>query len=282
MFRIILLILFLITSNIVFAQVDLKRFSESQRIFFVAEEKNLLATTNNPASMGISDNNSGLILSYDFENLNYQGNSSAYISFNNFGFYYQDVFNINSVRLQNYAVNLSVGDDVISLGNSIRFINATYPDYKLNYFSFDGGIIFKPFNFFSIGILARNINQIILDSLDYSRSYTAGIGLLLLDKAFNLFAEADFKDDTKLKDIITTLGITISPIEILEVRAAVTLNPDDLITIQSQQFQIIDLNYESFLSASVKLLQALKIGGAVFFNDKGEKTRFTTFVALPL
>lgn len=282
MFKTISLILFLIISNIVSAQFDIKRFSESQRIFFVAEENNLLATINNPASIGLSDNNSGLILSYDFENLNYQGNSSVYISFNNFGFFYQDLYNINSVRLQNYAVNLSVGDEVISLGNSLRFIHAKYPGYDLNFFSFDGGILFKPLDFISFGLLARNINQIRLDSIDYNRNYSAGIGLLFLDRTFNLFAEADFKDNSKFDNIITTIGLTLSPTEILELRAAVTLNPEDLKILRSEQFQTIDLKYESFIAASVKLLEAIKIGAAVFFNDRGEKTSFTTFVALPL
>ncbi|GMU95792.1 MAG: hypothetical protein HZC46_06425 [Ignavibacterium album] len=282
MFRRISLILFLIISNIVSAQVDIKRFSESQRIFFVAEEKNLLATTNNPASIGINDNNSGFILSYDFENLNYQGNSSAYISFNNFGFFYQDVYSINSVRLQNYAVSLSVGDDIISLGNSLRFINASYPDNDLNYFSFDGGILFKPLEFISFGLLARNINQIRLDSINYERYYSAGLGLFFLDKTFNLFAEAYFKDNSKIDNLTATTGLTITPIEILEIRAAVTLNPEDLKIIRNEQFQSIDLNYESFLGASVKLFEAIKIGAAVFFNDRGEKTSFTTFIALPL
>lgn len=282
MFRRISLILFLIISNIVSAQFDIKRFSESQRIFFVAEEKNLLATTNNPASIGINDNNSGLILSYDFENLNYQGNSSAHINFNNFGFFYQDVYNINSVRLQNYAVNLSVGDDIVSLGNSLRFINAKYSDHQLNYFSIDGGIIFKPLEFISFGLLARNINQIRLDSINYERNYSVGFGLLLLDKTFNLFAEAYFKDNSKFDNITATIGLTITPIEIWEIRAAVTLNPEDLRIIRSDQFQTIDLNYESFLGVSVKLLEAIKLGAAVFFNDRGEKTRFATFIALPL
>lgn len=282
MFRRISLIIFLIISNIVSAQFDIKRFSESQRIFFVAEEKNLLATTNNPASIGINDNNSGLILSYDFENLNYQGNSSAHINFNNFGFFYQDVYNINSVRLQNYAVNLSFGDDIISLGNSLRFINAKYSDYQLNYFSIDGGIIFKPLEFISFGLLARNINQIRLDSITYERNYSAGFGLLLLDKTFNLFAEASFKDNSKFDNLTATIGLTITPIDILELRAAVTLNPEDLKIIRSEQFQTIDLNYESFLGVSVKLLETIKLGTVVFFNDRGEKTRFTTFIALPL
>lgn len=282
MFRSVLIVFIFLLSSSIFAQFNLKRFSASQRIFFVAEENNLLATTNNPASIGISNNNSGLVIGYDFENLNSQGNSSVHINFNNFGFFYQDLYNINSVRLQNYAVNLSVGDEVISIGNSLRFINAKYPAYNLNFFSFDGGILFKPLDFISFGLIARNINNIRLDSVDYSRNYSAGVGLLFLDRTFNLFAEADFTDNNKFEDIITTLGLTLSPTEMLELRAAVTLNPEDLKILRNEQFQTIDLQYESFIAASVKLLEAIKIGAAVFFNDRGEKTSFTTFIALPL
>jgi hypothetical protein len=256
--------------------------TEIQRIFFVAEASGLGSTSHNPASMGIRQDNTGVLFGYDFDEFSSQGNSSAFITFSNFAFAYQDIYNINNVRLQNYTVNLSYGNDVISIGSSNRYTVAAYPSYQLKLFSFDAGFIFKPFSFLNLGFLARNLNEIKFDSLDYPRNYSAGIGLVLFDERFSLYADLDFKDNYKPKNSITTLGLVIIPVDILELRAGAVLNPDDLLILRDRTFQSIDINYQAFISASFLVGNTIRITAATKFNDRGEKTRFTAVIGFPL
>jgi len=276
------LILIISFSSGLQAQQSLTRLTEIQRIFFVAEASGLGSTSHNPASMGIRQDNTGVLFGYDFDEFSSQGNSSAFITFSNFAFAYQDIYNINNVRLQNYTVNLSYGNDVISIGSSNRYTVAAYPSYQLKLFSFDAGFIFKPFSFLNLGFLARNLNEIKFDSLDYPRNYSAGIGLVLFDERFSLYADLDFKDNYKPKNSITTLGLVIIPVDILELRAGAVLNPDDLLILRDRTFQSIDINYQAFISASFLVGNTIRITAATKFNDRGEKTRFTAVIGFPL
>lgn len=278
----LILLFFIAYCTGIFAQQKLTRLTEMQRIFFVAEASGLGSTSHNPASMAIRTNNTGVLFGYDFDEFSSQGNSSAIIAFNNFAFAYQDIYNINDVRLQNYTVNLSYGNEVISIGSSNRYTVAGYPSYQLKLFSFDAGFIFKPFSFLNFGFLARNLNEIKFDSIDYPRNYSAGVGIVFFDEKFSLYADADFKDNYKLKNAVTTLGVVIIPIDILELRAGATLNPDDLIVIRDRTFQSIDINYQAFISASFLVENSIRITAATRFNDRGEKTRFAAVIGFPL
>jgi hypothetical protein len=276
-------VIFIITCNAgLFAQQGLTRLTEMQKLFFVAEASGLGSTSHNPASMGIRNDNTGVLFGYDFDEFSSQGNSSAIIAFNNFAFTYQDIYNINNVRLQNYTINLAYGNEVISIGSANRYTVSGYPSYQLKLFSFDAGLIFKPFGFLNFGFLARNLNEIKFDSIDYPRNYSAGIGLVLFDEKFSLYADADFKDNYKLKNAVTTLGIVIIPIDILELRAGAVLNPDDLIVIRDRTFQSIDINYQAFVSAGFLVENTIRITAATRFNDRGEKTRFAVVIGFPL
>ncbi len=286
----IIIFILVLQAGLLFAQQDLSRLTEMQKIFFVSEASGLASTSYNPAAMSMRADNNGVILGYDFDEFNIQGNSSVFLTSNNIGISYQDVYSINNVRLQNYSVNISVGNEYFSIGTTNRYTLAKYPLYNLDQFSFDAGIIFKPASFISFGFLARNLSEIKLDSLNYVRNYTAGIGLIFFDEALRLYADADFKDNAKFDDLSGTLGVVISPLNLFEFRGGLVLNPNDILSLREDDLNItelsdiiiINLKYEAFVSASFLIKDTIRATAAARFNDVGERTRFSIVFGFPL
>ena len=138
-----LTLILLFQTSFILAQQNMTRLTEMQKIFFVSEASGLSSTSYNPAGMSIRKDNNGVILGYDFDDLKVQGNTSVFMTMNNIGISYQDVYNVNKIRLQNYAINLSVGNEYFSIGTINRYTMATYYSHKLNEFSFDAGVILK-------------------------------------------------------------------------------------------------------------------------------------------
>lgn len=277
----IIIIIFLL-SGVFYAQQDILRLTEFQKIFFVSEESDLASTAYNPAGMSMRRNNKGVVIGYDFDEFSNQGNSSVFLSTENIGIAYQDIYNINNVRLMNYAVNLSIGNKYISIGTSNRYTIAQYPMYDLKLFSLDAGIILKPASFLSLGLLARNLNQVKFDSLNYIRNYTAGIGLIFFDETLSLYADIDFKDNTIINDLAGTIGLVIAPLNLFEFRGGVTLNPSDILELRNGSPKLIDLKYEVFISASFLIRNAIRVTTATRFNDLGERTRYMIVFGFPL
>jgi hypothetical protein len=280
--RIISFLVVIIYSGLLIAQPDMTRLTEMQKIFFVSEASGLASTSYNPAAMSIRPDNNGVILGYDFDEVNVQGNSSVFLTMDNIGISYQDIYNINNVRLQNYAINLSIGNEYFSIGTNNRYTMASYSAYDLKLFSFDAGIILRPASFISLGLLARNLSEVRFDSLNYIRNYTAGIGLTFFDETLNLYADADFKDNSKLDDISGTVGLVIAPLNLFEFRGGVVLNPDNILEIKDGSLKIIDIKYEAFVSASFLIRDAIRLTAAARFNDAGERTRFAVVFGFPL
>lgn len=280
--RIISFLVVIIYSGLLIAQPDMTRLTEMQKIFFVSEASGLSSTSYNPAAMSIRPDNNGVILGYDFDEVNVQGNTSVFFTMDNIGISYQDIYNINNVRLQNYAINLSIGNEYFSIGTNNRYTMASYPAYDLKLFSFDAGIILRPASFISLGLLARNLSEVRFDSLNYIRNYTAGIGLTFFDETLNLYADADFKDNSKIDDISGTVGLVVAPLNLFEFRGGVVLNPDNILEIQDGNLQIIDIKYEAFVSASFLIRDAIRLTAAARFNNAGERTRFAVVFGFPL
>lgn len=281
MLKIFFVLVIFIKSNLLFSQQEITRLTELQKIFFVSEASGLASTSYNPAALGIGLSNSGVILGYDFDNFKNQGNSSVFLTSNNIGISYQDIYNTNNIRLQNYSINLSIGNEHLAIGTTNRYSVAKYSTYSLKLFSFDAGIILKPVSFISFGLLARNLNEAAFDSLNYVRNYTAGIGLILFNETFNLFADVDFKDNSIINELSSTVGIVFSPLNLFEFRGGVVLNPEDIIDLSNNNPIIIDLKYESFISASFLIKNTIRITAAARFNDRGERTRFSAVFGFP-
>jgi murein DD-endopeptidase MepM/ murein hydrolase activator NlpD len=269
-------------TSLLFAQQDITRLTEMQKIFFVSEASGLASASYNPAAMSIRPNNNGVVIGYDFDDVKAQGNSSVFLTTENIGISYQDVYNINNIRLKNYAINLSIGNKLFSIGTTNRYTMASYSSYELKRFSFDAGIILRPASFLSLGLLARNLGEGNFDSLNYIRNYTAGIGLTFFDETFNLYADADFRDNSKLNDISGTIGLVIVPINLFEFRGGVVLNPDNIQEIRDGNSKIIDLKYEGFVSVGFLIKNTIRVTAAARFNDVVDRTRFTAVFGFPL
>jgi hypothetical protein len=277
-----LIILLFLLSNVFYAQQDLTRFAELQRIFFVAEASGLASATYNPAAICMRTDNNGIVLGYDFNEFKQQGNSSAFFTMNNFGIAYQDIYNINDVRLQNYSVNLSIGNEYFAIGTTNRLMRALYPGKDVDKFSLDAGIIIKPAPFISLGMLARNLSQISFDSLNYARTYTAGVGLIFFDEQLSLYGDVDFQDNTKIDNVSGTLGLVIAPLDLFEFRGGVILNPADITELREGKPKVIDLKYASFVTASFLIEKSIRLTAGASFNSAGERTRYSVIIGFPL
>lgn len=272
----------LIHAGLLFAQDNMTRLTEMQKIFFVSEASGLAATSYNPAAMSIKTDNNGVVLGYDFDDTKIQGNSSVFLTMDNIGISYQDIYNYRQVRLQNYAVNLSIGNEYFSIGTINRYTMAKYPSYELKEFSFDAGVILRPMKFLSLGLLARNLSEVSFDSLNYIRNYTVGIGFTLFDETLNLYADADFIDNSTIDDLAGTVGLVIAPLNLFEFRGGVILNPANILDLREGSPKFIDLKYEAFVSASFLIKNTIRLTVGTRFNDKGERTRFSTIIGFPL
>ncbi|HMN25478.1 MAG: hypothetical protein IT276_11060 [Ignavibacteriaceae bacterium] len=278
----LIFILIVVFANTLYAQQDITRLTELQKIFFVSETASMAATSLNPAGMSMRRNNNGVIIGYDFDEFSNQGNSSVFLSTDNFGISYQDVYNINNIRLLNYSINLSIGNEFISVGTSNRYTIAKYASYDLDLFNLDAGIILRPASFLSIGLLARNLTEVKFDSLNYLRNYTAGFSLMFFDQTLNLYADVDFKDNSKIDDLAGTVGLVISPLNLFEFRGGVILNPDNILDLRSSVPRLVDLKYEAFVSASFLIKNTIRVTAGTRFNDAGERTRYSVVFGFPL
>lgn len=275
-------IIILVFANTLNAQQDITRLTELQKIFFVSETASMAATSLNPAGMSMRRNNSGVIIGYDFDEFSNQGNSSVFLSTDNFGISYQDVYNINNIRLLNYSINLSIGNEYISIGTSNRYTIAKYGSYDLDLFNLDAGIIIRPASFMSVGLLARNLSEVKFDSLNYLRNYTAGVSFMFFDQTLNLYADVDFKDNTRIDDLAGTVGLVVSPLNLFEFRGGVILNPDNILDLRNSVPRLVDLKYEAFVSASFLIKNTIRVTAGTRFNDAGERTRYSVVFGFPL
>lgn len=263
------LILLILICSPGFAQDDLHRIPQVNRIFFISEIDGLTANIVNPAGLSIKPDDDGFLFSYDFVESNQQGNSFASFSLGNFGFSYQDIYNYSDIRMQSYSANLSIGGEFLAVATSNKIISLGYPTYSYDFFSIDAGIIMRPAKSVGLSFVARNLGEPIVDSLDFGRNYTAGIGIFLFNDMLKLFGEVDFnKSDEVSKDIAGNAGIILQPIGILEIRAGAYRNPEKI--------------YEGFLAASFLIENSFRIMVSTRFNEDQETVRFSAMLVLPL
>ncbi len=256
-------------SGLSFSQSNLHRISQANRIFFISEIDGLTANIVNPAGLSIKPNDDGFLLSYDFVDFNNQGNSFASFSMGNFGFSYEDLFNYQDIRLQNYAINLSIGGEFLAISTSNKIVSVSYPAYSKDYFSVDAGIILRPAKSVSLSFVARNISEPTIDSLDFSRNYTAGIGIFLFNNAIRLFGEVDFNKNNSIdKNVAGNVGIVLQPADVFELRASAYRNIDGM--------------YEGILAASFLIENSFRIMVSTRLNESQERTRYSAMIVLPL
>jgi hypothetical protein len=254
---------------IVFAQEDISRVSQTNRIFFISELNGLTANIVNPAGLSIKPNDDGFLLSYDFLNFNDQGNSFASFSMGNFGFSYLDIYSFDDFRIQNYAFNLSIGGEFLAVATSNKIVSVKYPGSSKDVFNVDASIIFRPANSVSLSFIARNLGEPNIDSLDFSRNYTAGLGIFLFNNVIQLFGEIDFKKNESIdKNVAGSAGIVLQPVDIFELRAGAYRNYNKV--------------YEGFLAFSFLIENSFRIMASARFNEEQTRTRYSAIIVLPL
>ena len=260
---------FIFLTNLLSAQTNLARVSQANRIFFTSEIDGLTANIVNPAALSIKPDDDGFLFNYDFVELNRQGNSSASFSMGNFGFLYQDIYNFENIRVQNYSFNISIGGEFLAIATSNQIVDVSYTNYKNSVFNVDAGIIMRPAKSVSLSFIARNLSEPIVDSLDLSRNYTAGIGIFLFNDVIKIFGEVDFNKNNSInKDVAGNAGIVLNPVDILEIRAGAYRNPEKI--------------YEGFVAASFLIENSFRLLVSTRFNENQEKTRYSAMIVLPL
>jgi len=240
----------LLSISVLCAQPKIARLSQLNRIFFITETNGLTANIVNPAGLSIKQGDDGFLFGYDFVS-------------------YQDIYSYNNIRLQNYAVNLSLGGEFLAIGTSNKIVGARYPTYSKSVFNIDASLIFRPAKSVSIGFVARNLGEPEIDSLDFKRNYTAGLGIFLLNNVFQVFGEIDFaKYDEVNKNVSGSAGIVLQPVDIFELRAGAYRNPDKV--------------YEGFLAFSFLIENSFRVMASARFNENKERTRYSAIIILPL
>lgn len=264
-----LIIIIFSVSTLAFAQVDLNRISQANRIFFTSEINGLTANVVNPAALSINSNDDGFLFGYDFIETNNQGNSLASFSMGNFGFTYQDIYNYDNIRVQSYSANLSIGGDFLAIGTFNKINIVSYPTYSSSFFSVDAGIIIRPAKSVSLSYVARNLGEPTVDSLNFSRYYTAGIGIFLFNDVLQLFGEIDFNQGEDVNENTAgSAGIVLHPISILQLRAG---------TYRDQT-----KNYEGFIALNFLIENSFGLLVSARFNEDEEALWYSIMLMVPL
>ncbi len=262
-------ILFLIFNIGLVAQTDLNNLSELQKIYFVSETNSLTTNFVNPAALSINKNDDGLLLSYDFFEKQNQGNTLASLSMGNLGFVYQDIYNINNLRLSTYSLNLSVGGNFLSIGSANKIINIDYGEFQKSKFLLDAGVILQPLPILSIGFIVKNIGNVKIDSVKYDQAYTVGGKFTLVKNIFHLFIQTDFRNSDELNtNVQASGGFSVSPVNFLEFRTWLQGNKN--------------LINEGILSGIFKIENGIIIAASAHFNSDRERSRYNVMLALPL
>ncbi len=266
-FRIIILFAFLF--NISFAQPELSRLSQANRIFFISEISGLTSNLVNPAGLAVKPDDDGVLITYDFIDFNEQGNTFASLSMGDFGFSYQDIYRYNDIRIQSYSLNLSIGGEVLSIGTANKLMSIGYSKSDKQFFNIDIGLIFRPAESINLSFIARNLGEPAVNSLDFVRNYTLGAGISLFNEFLQLYTEIDIKEKTRVSSNLTGIaGIVLSPINFLELRLGVYKSPLK--------------NYEGLLAFSFLIEKSFRLLASTRFNEEKERTRYSLMIVLPL
>jgi hypothetical protein len=245
---------------------------ELQRSLFITEARGLNASTLNPAGLSVQPDDDGVLLSYDFLETKERGNVEAAMSMSSLGFAFQEfpVFTNNTVqRFRTYALSLSVGGKVLSIGTVNKLIDTGDSPKASLVYSVDAGIILQPVTGVVLAGVARNLDEPVVRGYDFSRSYTAGLGLFFLDGQLKLMAEADWNEQTKFIDEARYRGaVAVSPWPGLEFRAGV--------------FHAAGVTDQFFARIQIPFVGGLNFAGTARLDDARKFLRYSASIIIPL
>lgn len=267
--KIFFFILFFIYCSAIIAQKEINKISELQKIYFISETNSLTSNFVNPAALTTGKNDDGFLIGYDFFETKTQGNTIASLSLGSLGFTYQNIYSFENMQLTNYGLNISVGGDFFSFGTSNKIINVKSGQKEKSHFIIDAGVIFQPIPIISFGLLASNIGNVKIDSLQYQQIYSVGSRISLIKNIIDVFVQTDFRNSDELNlNVQATAGFSLRPINLLELR-----------TWFRGTKEIIN---EGILTALFKIENGLIVSASTHFNSNQEKTRYNLMLAVPL
>jgi protease-4 len=175
----------------------------------VAIRDDALATTINPAGLAV---NSGFNGCY-FHTISdkFGGNDAYFLSNGGIGFGAEYVAN-SSLKFRKYSLSDSIKiADGIYLGTVYSWFNSGDKDYdKLS--SWDIGLLSRPSNTISIGIVARNLNHPSFKGIRTDRTYDFSLALRPYTDRITLAVNSTSYEGRKISDSTTNVSINFEPL----------------------------------------------------------------------
>lgn len=135
-----------------------------------------------------------------------------------------------------------------------------------NIHSFDAGLLIRPAQFLSFGLVARNLNTPFVGSRQIRRAYVAGLGVRPFGERLTLTADMQWDEGDDVKAISALFGIEAEPLEGILLRGSVDLQGQFMLG-AGFQFDLINAGYyHSFNSGKNVDGAHVQITNALFEN----------------
>ena len=177
--------------------------------YSAAVSDDAMSTTINPAGLGIKRGTNA----YYFHNFSVEtGNDNAFfISFSGLGFGMEFV-NPVSVKFRKYT--LSDGMRLFNgmyLGSSYAWFGSDSDDYD-SLSSWDIGLLYRPADSLSIGLVARNLNRPYFGGVDTDRTYDLAFALRPYTNRLTFSVDAVLQEERSVRDAKLTYAMECEPI----------------------------------------------------------------------
>lgn len=198
--------------------------SEITRTRFIATSRGIYAAMLNPAGLAINRADDGILLNHNASDQDKEDREWNFLlSMGNLGFAFQrDWFKHNEQEymLNLYKLSLAVGNRIIAMGSTTKWIETTWADTtsdeKDNHtVDLDIGVMFRPSHRISLAAMVSNPAEAeITEGHRLEPVYCAGLAALLAGERVMLNAEGQWTEDTDtLDDVVFRAGGSIYPVQ---------------------------------------------------------------------
>lgn len=183
----------------------------------VATSDDISAINFNPAGLGLKRSFQTSFF-HTFSDSSFEGDNAWFLCVGGLGFSVEWLGNITSQTYRKYS--LAHGGKLFTewlyLGTSYSWFRSRHEDYdKLS--SWKLGLLARPFEFLSLGAVAKDLNRPRFDGERTEVSYDFGLAVRplgrLLDERLTLSADASFAQNEKLKDATTRFRAEAEPVD---------------------------------------------------------------------
>jgi len=178
--------------------------------YSVAVSDDAIATVFNPAGLAIKRGTNA----YYFHTFSGKtgGDNAFFISLSSMGF---GVEYINPGPLKFTKYTLSDGAKLFNgmyLGTSYSWFNSADDDYD-SLSSWDMGLLYRPADSLSIGLVARNLNRPDFNGVDTDRTYDLALALRPYNNRLTFSIDAVFQEDRSARDANITYAVEYEPVD---------------------------------------------------------------------